>query len=67
MKMKMKKEKQNLIKITKEIKKEIKLWKNLRDYVMKRMVGKTFTKDLEKEINYMLNERMTYLSNLLKS
>jgi len=33
---------------------------------MKRRVGKTLTKDLEKEINYMINERTTQLSNALK-
>ncbi|MEK6896034.1 MAG: hypothetical protein AABX12_01065 [Nanoarchaeota archaeon] len=47
-----KKELKNLIKVAKEVEREIKLWKDLRNYVIKRMVGKTETKELEKEINY---------------
>ena len=55
----------NRLKVAREVKTEIKLWKYLKKYVMKRMVGKTLTKPLEKEINYTLSERTGFLKRLL--
>ena len=50
----------------KEVKKDLKLWEDLKKYVEKKMKGKTLTKGLEKEINYMIKERKEYLKNLSK-
>ena len=47
-----------------EIKKEVKLWKNLKDYVRKNMIGKTLTSPVEKEIDFMIKERKSYLRRL---
>ena len=48
----------------KEVKTEIKLWNDLKRHIAKKMKGKTYTKDLEKEVNYMLKERSSYLKRL---
>lgn len=50
--------------IIKELKDELNLWKDLKKYVMKNMKGKTHTKELEKEVNYMIKERIVYFKNL---
>ena len=50
----------------KKIKGEIKLWEDARSYLMKKMRSKTYTKGLEKEIDYMIKERNTYLKNMQK-
>jgi len=47
-------------------KKEIKLWEDLKSYVGKNMKGKTLTKSLEKEINFMIKKRKAYRRAFLK-
>ncbi len=52
--------------ITEKVKKELKLWEDVKDYVIKKMQGKTLTKDLEEEISSMIKERKDYLNSLKK-
>ncbi len=50
--------------LIKKLEKELKLWTDLKKYVAKKMSGKTLTKDIEKQINYMIKDRADYIKRL---
>jgi hypothetical protein len=58
------KKKASLLKAHKEVQKEYLLWRELRDYVKKKMAGKTNTEPLEKEISRMIADRMDFVIRL---
>jgi hypothetical protein len=58
------KKKANLLKAHKEVRKEYLLWRELREYVKKKMVGKTNTEPLENEISRMIADRLDFMLRL---
>lgn len=50
--------------LLKKLEKEFKLWRGLKTYVLKRMKGKTPTKDIEKNVNDMIKERKKYIDKI---
>ena len=43
------------------------LKQEVKDYVKTKRVGKTYTKDLEEDINFMLREKSDYVNNPMKT
>lgn len=50
--------------LLKKYEKQFKLWRGLKIYVLKRMKGKTPTKDIEKNVNDMIKERKRYFDKV---
>jgi len=58
------KKKASLLKAHKEVRKEYLLWRGLREYVKKKMIGKTNTEPLENEISRMIGDRLDLMFRL---
>lgn len=59
-------ERKNLLRVKKEIGKEIKSLKNLQNYIDKHFGKSILTLDIKKEIKYWLAERTTFFKNIQK-
>ncbi len=57
----------NKKKVIKKVKEELKMWKDLKKKLLNKLKGKTYIKEVEKETNWVIKERSTYLKNLLEN